>query len=385
MISRPRLGPILLASASFAAIGACLTLPGSLLPVLVETFGIRLVEAGSMLALQPVGYLLAVLASRSLIARFGARRVTGAGLLIFALGIMAFGLVSGWIAGAGAMFLSGLGFGAMEVAGNALVLALGGARNTNLLNFVHLFFGVGSLAAPAVVTNAVAAGASWRWVFIVTGGATAAIALSWTLTGDPPRAAGGTAAGGMGTHSRLVPLLLAAILGLYVGAEMGVGSWLTKFMVAEQGVSLPFAGNTLSSYWLGLALGRFVLAFVAHRIDEAILVLVLSIAAAAALAVAVTSGDPWISAAAFTAAGLGYSGIFPGVIALGGRHHPENPAAITSILIAGAGIGGILVPWLMSAIADAFSVTAGMAFYVAMTVLMAVFAVAYRAHRSASL
>lgn len=374
MSNRPA---VLLASASFGAIGACMTLPGSLLPVLVEAFDIRLVEAGTMLALQSIGYLLSVLVSRWLIARFGARRVTSAGLLLFGLGIVAFGQVSNWIAGACVMLVSGLGFGAMEVAGNTLVLALGGARNANMLNFVHLFFGIGSLATPAVVTRVVTAGVSWRWVFVVVGAATAVIALGWIAVEDPPAEEAHASARTTTPRSRMVPLLLASILGLYVGAEMGVGAWLTKFMVSEQGVTLPFAGNVLSAYWLGLSAGRFALIFVAHHIAESTLIAGLSALSSAALLGAVMAPDPWFAAAAFTVAGLGYSGVFPAVIALGGRYQPENTAAITSVLIAGAGVGGIVVPWLMSAVSDALSLTAGMALYAVLTAAMAALAVLY--------
>jgi len=374
---RTRSAAIALASASFGALGACLTLPGSLLPILVVAFDVRLFEAGSMLALQPFGYLVTVLASRRLIARFGARRVVSGGLFVFALGNVAFGLVSGWVQGAAAMLFGGLGFGAMEVAGNSLVLALGGARNTNVLNFVHLFFGVGSLAAPAVVTHSVAAGVSWRWVFVAAGIATAAIALAWNAIADV-RAAEPSAHGAAVPRSRTVPFLLAAILGLYVGVEMGVGAWLTKFMVGRHAVELPYAGNTLSAYWLGLAVGRFALAFLAHRVEEATLLLGLSIVSTATLGTAVLAGSPATAAIAFTATGLGYSGIFPAVIALGGRYQPENAAAITSILIAGAGVGGIVVPWLMSFIADAASITTGMVFYAGMGAVMAALALVYR-------
>src|SRR5262245_54751400 len=81
-----------LSAASFAVLGACLTLPGTLLPLLVERFGIRLVEAGSMLALQSIGYLITVIGARFLIDRLGMRAVLSAGPLAFAAGYGGFGL-----------------------------------------------------------------------------------------------------------------------------------------------------------------------------------------------------------------------------------------------------------------------------------------------------
>ena len=372
-----------LSAASFAVIGACLTLPGTLLPLLVKQFGMRLVEAGSMMAFQPVAYLLSVLVAAPLLHRFGMRAALGASVLAFALGIAGFGLTSSWIAGAAMLFASGLGFGLMEVAINTLLVGIGGARSSNLLNFTHLFFGVGSFMAPALTAQAVTAGLSWRIPFLVAGGVTALVAAGWgsLLSHDTTPASAASASGGR-AHSRLA-VVLAVLLGLYVGTETGIGAWLTKYMVSARQVSLPYAGTTLSLYWLGLAAGRLVLSGVAHRISEERLILGLTLFSSLALAGSVMAGNSWLAALCFAGTGLGFSGIFPAVIALGGRLHPHRTAAVTSILIAGAGIGGIVIPWTMSAIADGVGLVAGMSFYVAtaaaMVLLGAVIARATRA------
>src|SRR5262249_36500353 len=65
---------VILSAASFAALGGCLTLPGTLLPLLVERFDIRLVEAGSLLAFQPIGFLATGTGGQYLFGRRGVRR-----------------------------------------------------------------------------------------------------------------------------------------------------------------------------------------------------------------------------------------------------------------------------------------------------------------------
>src|SRR5262249_47020293 len=40
--------------------------------------------------------------------------------------------------------------------------------------------------------------------------------------------------------------------------------WLTKYMVSLRGVTLQYAGNTLSVYWLGLAGGRLGFSLLLH-------------------------------------------------------------------------------------------------------------------------
>jgi fucose permease len=364
-----------LASASFAALGACLTLPGTLLPLLVERFGIRLVEAGSMLALQPVGYLVTVIGSQYLIERWGMRLVLSAGPLAFAAGYGGFGLASGWMSGAAMMLLAGLGFGVAEVALNTLLINIGGERRANLLNFTHLFFGVGSFLAPPIVAHAVAAGLSWRACFAAAGFGMAAVGVGWGRLPVERVAAPGGVPGGRGRAARSrLGYLLAAILGVYVGVEMGIGGWLPKYMVSVRGVTLTYAGNALSLYWMGLAVGRLVLSALSHRVGETALLLGLTVLSSFALPAALLAPLPWLAVLGFAVTGLGFSGVFPVVIAIGGRHHPGDSAGITSVMIAGAGIGGIIVPWVMSAIADAAGLRAGMSFYAVMGASMVVLA-----------
>jgi fucose permease len=371
---------VALSAATFAVLGLCLTLPGTLLPLLVEQFEIRLVEAGSMLALQPVGYLLAVIAAGHLINQCGMRGVLCVSMLTSAVGFAGFGMAAGWISGGCMMFITGLGFGVIEVGTNTLLISIGGERRANLLNFAHLFFGIGSFIGPGLSAHAVAAGVSWRIAFLVAGALAASVGGGWGLvqlgvTAPSPAA---TAAGRpVMLHTRLA-LSLAVMLGMYVGVEMGIGGWLTKYMVTVRGVALTYAGNALSVYWLGLAAGRLLLSLWSHHAREETLLIVLSVSAAVAAAAALLVATPAHAALCFAATGVGFSGIFPSAIALGGRHHPHDTARVTSVMIAGAGIGGILIPWAMSAIADGIGLTAGMGFYAGICAAMALLTVLLR-------
>jgi fucose permease len=371
----PVMRPILLLSAaSFGVLGACLTLPGTLLPLLVDQFGIRLVEAGSMLALQPVAYLVAVIVAGRLINRFGIRAVLSVGLLTSAVGFAGFGVMSVWLGGAAMMFLTGLGFGVMEVGTNSLLIHVGGERRSNLLNFAHLFFGVGSFIAPVLSAHAVAAGLSWRILFFIAGGMVAGLAASWRAAQIHGATAVQPALGGAAASSARSPLavLLALTLATYVGAEMGLGGWLTKYMVSVRAATLTAAGNALSLYWLGLAAGRLALSVLSHRVRDENLLLILAPLSFVFTAMMLVLPQRWAVTACIAATGVAFSGIFPAVIALGGRHHPHDVAGATSMMIAGAGVGGVVIPWSMSAIADAAGLITGMAFYALMCAVMTI-------------
>jgi fucose permease len=224
----------------------------------------------------------------------------------------------------------------------------------------------------------VAGGVSWRAVFGVAGGIAAAVALGWVV--QPIRHAARTddslaPATTTPLRSKLT-IVMALMLAAYVGAEMGTGGWLSKYMVEVRGVDLRYAGTAVSLYWMGLAAGRLVLTATSQYVSEERLLLGLTTGATAAYAFGLVTRYPALAVAAFALTGLGFSGIFPGVIALAGRYHPQNVAGITSVVITGAGLGGIVIPWVMSAIADAFGLVAGMGFYLLMSGVMVGLAVA---------
>jgi fucose permease len=371
---------VALSAGVFAVMGAGITLPGALLPRLLDEFQVTLLQAGSMLAFQPVAYLLAVLAAGRVLSRFGLPTVLAGGVLAFGLGLAGFGAADGWLAGAAMLFVSGIGFGLMEVGANTLLVLVGGARSSNLLNFAHLFFGVGSFIAPALATRAVQAGVSWRLPFFVAAGAAALVAAGWRTVPAPAQrsAAAEAEADPVGAPQRMV-FLLAALLGLYVGVETGIGAWLTKYLVSVHHSTLADAGNVLSLYWLALTVGRLLLSLSAHRVSEPLLILALSLLSTVGVAAALLlTGSERGAAAGFAIAGFGFSGIFPGVIALAGRIGPRDTGRVMSVVVTGAAIGGIVVPWVMSAIADAAGMTAGMGFYLAMCALMTALAAAAR-------
>jgi fucose permease len=166
------------------------------------------------------------------------------------------------------------------------------------------------------------------------------------------------------------------LLGTYVGAETGIGAWLTHYVVSTHHVSLDYAGTCLAFYWSGLAAGRLLLGGLAHRVRQERLILALAVLATAGLAVALRAPSAPGAFLGFTVTGLGFSGIFPATIALGGQYRPQAATQVTRLLIIGAGVGGVAVPWTMSAIVAHAGVGAGMGFYTAVAAMMIALALA---------
>jgi fucose permease len=145
-------------------------------------------------------------------------------------------------------------------------------------------------------------------------------------------------------------------------------------MTARRGLALADAGTCLALYWLCIAAGRLVLSLLPSRVSVERLLLALTVFAVAALGAALAAPGSAGARIGFALTGLGFSGIFPAIVALGGRYGGDAMARTSTILIAGAAIGNIIIPWAMAAIVGRAGLDAGMGFYLAGTIAMVGFA-----------
>jgi fucose permease len=147
----------------------------------------------------------------------------------------------------------------------------------------------------------------------------------------------------------------AAMLAVYVGLELGVGNWGFSYLVQARAVPRSLAGYSISGYWLGLTLGRFLISPFAAKVGATPVGLMYAclagVTAAATLA--------WLSPAAVLATvalvllGFFLGPIFPTTMAVAPRLTPPRltPTAI-GVMNAGSVVGGAALPWLAGAIAQ---------------------------------
>jgi FHS family L-fucose permease-like MFS transporter len=140
-------------------------------------------------------------------------------------------------------------------------------------------------------------------------------------------------------------LLMAAVLFLYVGAEIGLGSWVSSYAREAADAGIMAAALMTSGYWAALLLGRLVTGRLLAGGHDAAAVLWIAIAGAglASVVLALFGGTLAIGAAAAFATGLFFGPIWPVAMGIGSRLSPGTaPAALVTI----GNSGGIVFPWL---------------------------------------
>jgi fucose permease len=388
-VRRPAGTPVLLAYTTFVLIGVGAGVNGVLLVAQIGDYAVDRATIGLTFFTGSVGFVLAGLSAGALIDRFGFR----VALVIGGSGLVLAGLYTAthppFVAFVAVQVIVGYATGVLESVLNAYLAALPNA--TTLLNRLHAFFGVGALLGPPLATWIVGR-TTWTVVWLVMGVAYVPVVAGFLIayprskgapaapdagslntgslnTGPPntgslntgPPNTGGRASGGLlRTALRQRGVLFgAALLAVYVGLELGVGNWAFSYLVQARGQSELLAGYSVSGYWLGLTLGRFLISPVAVKRGVTEVGLMFACMAGVTAAAALAWLVPVTVAASTALLLLGFflGPIFPTTMAVAPRLTTARlvPTAI-GVMNAGSVVGGSALPWLAGAIAQGIGI-----------------------------
>ena len=372
---RPGRRAVLVSYAAFVLVGVGAGVGGVLLPSQMATYGVGRSAIGISFFTGSAGFVLAGMSAGALIGRLGTRTALAAGGAAYALA----GLYLASRPPFGMFLLvqlvAGYGTGVLESVLNVYLAARPGA--TTLLNRLHAFFGVGALLGPALAAW-ILGFAPWTVVWLVLAAVCVPLLVGFLAAFpgrepepepeapvSPERSTGGTTSAAL--RDRGVQLG-AAMLAVYVGLELSVGNWGFNYLVQARSLPESLASYTVSGYWLGLTLGRFLISPVAARLGATtagmMYACLAGITAAAALA--------WLLPTAPACVALGLLGfflgpVFPTTMAIAPRLTRARlvPAGI-GVMNAASVIGGSALPWLAGTIAQNAGMTALLPFAVAL-------------------
>ncbi len=373
--------PVTLAYAAFVLIGVRVGVSGVVLPAQIRDYGVDKATVGITFLTASAGFVLGSLTAGALIHRFGTRiaLVVGGGAYVVAGLYMA--TRPPFLALVIVQVVVGYGTGVLESALNAYLTTL--PRATTLLNRLHAFFGVGALLGPLLAAW-ILGFASWTTVWLVLAVVGAPLVAAFLVAYPRPEAdasapravakASERARGGLLTaalRERGV-LLGAALLAVYVGLEISIGNWGFSYLVEERGQGDLLAGYTISGYWLGLTLGRFLISPAATRIGLTVVGLIFACLAGVTAVATLTWLLPLAAATSvgFVLLGFVLGPIFPTTMAVAPKMTVTRlvPTAI-GVMNAGSVVGGSALPWLAGAIAQGSGVWTLLPFAVTLALL----------------
>ncbi|OYD91914.1 MFS transporter [Nostoc sp. 'Peltigera membranacea cyanobiont' 210A] len=334
---------------AFIAIGIAEAGLGVLLPSILSTYNLTPATVTLLFLSQISGYILAAFTSSLVSSRLGLARMLliAAGALTMALTIYA--ISPSWYLMVAAGSALGLGIGLIDAGINTYIVQ--DSRSASLIGLLHAFYGIGALSGPAIATTLLAVGMNWRQVYGVLAGIVSLFIVSvlgviifnytpMTVRVLPSKT---TALENLGRALQTPIVLLTGLLLLvYVGTEACIGNWAYTVQSVARHTPTLIAGYSVSAYWVGLTLGRFILGYFLQRLGA-----VRTISMSLSLVIIGLLAwwqlpDQLIS---LPLIGFGLAAIFPATIWLIPQRLPDPhvPAAV-SIATSAASLGAAIVP-----------------------------------------
>src|SRR5512136_2949898 len=142
---------------------------GVIIPEVIRQFHLTMTEAGAFHYANMTAIALAAIFLGFLADRIGRKRTIIVGLLLFAVNSYLFAVGNSFAFFVTLLAISGASIGIFKTGALALVgdISTSTPEHTATMNTVEGFFAVGAVIGPALVTRLLAAGMSWKWLYVI--------------------------------------------------------------------------------------------------------------------------------------------------------------------------------------------------------------------------
>jgi len=240
----------------------------------------------------------------------------------------------------------GLVKGALDVGCNTLLLWVHNETVGPFMNGLHSFFGLGAFIAPLIVARVISATGDVHWVFWSF--AILAFPIAAWIWNLPSPASRAVPAHHENTRFPFLPVLIMVLcFALYVGSEVGYGAWIYTYAVKLNFGTQVTAAYLTSAFWGSFTLARLFGVWVSTR-AKPITILTMDFAGCLiSIGFILLFRDSvtilWIGT---VLVGLAQASIFPTFLTLA-EERMHVTGTITGWFLVGAGMGGMVLPWLI--------------------------------------
>ena len=359
---------------SFISLGLPDSLLGSAWPTMSAALHAPLWGAGLLQMTVSLCTIVSSLNSARLIRRFGTGRLTAFSGLLTAAALMGMSFAPHY---AFLLLLSiplGLGAGAVDAAINNYVALHCEAKH---MNWLHCFWGVGTIVSPIVMSAALGLGMKWTAGYRGVSAMQFALGILLLSTlglwqGEKTK---GEERAAKVLTVREVLALPGAKQGLtnftcYCAVEQTFMLWSSTYLVMARGVDAVRAASMGGLFFLGMTIGRGVSGFIAMKLSPKQMVrLGQTMMAAGGLLLFVPGQAMALFGLLFM--GLGCAPVYPNIVQDTPRNYgEENSQAVIGVQMAFAYMGSLLAPTIFGWIADALGYGVLPVFALALTAAM---------------
>lgn len=370
--------------ATFFINGALALSIGALLPFIRDSYGLEYAFAGFLVSLHSIGNLLSSFLAGVLPIYLGKRKSIMLFSLCFALSFFIMSTTANRLVLAIAFVMTGLARGAVSNFNNKQIneIATGKAW---ALNALHASFAVGAFIAPFVVLLCTDSSAeNWRimcYIMVIMG---IIELLIYGFMPIPQNSVKQTqqSTAGYGFLKQKQWWLCTGTLFFYLCAEQGVIGWMVTYFKDSGYMSAGYAQVMASILWILILAGRLSAAALSQKMDKGRLLRIMGIGFIIFFAIVMMARSLPLITIGIAGFGFSMAGIYPTTVALSGDTIKAYPLA-WSVMLTSAGLGAIIMPTIIGAVAGVAGIYAGMLTIVFAVVLTVIFIYANTVKKSA--
>ena len=335
---------------------------GSVIPEIVREFGLSLTAAAAFQYAPMAGIAGGALLLGFLADRFGRKATIIGGLALYGATSLLFAGSNAFLIFVILLGLAGLGISIFKIGALALIgdISASTSSHTRFMNTVEGFFAVGAIVGPAIVATLLAAGMSWKWLYVI---AAVICILLVAIAGRVryPQTKGSTERADLREMVAVMkdPLALGfcALVMLYVAAEVAIYVWMPTYLLDYQGSVGWLPGYALTLFFVLRAAGRFIGSWMLARVSWTAALALFSLAIflcfAGSLVLGV-EGGAWL----LPVSGLFMSIVYPTLNSKGISCFPKaQHGAAAGVILFFTALAAAIGPLLMGAVSDAYATT----------------------------
>ncbi|MBS3776772.1 MAG: MFS transporter [Bacteroidales bacterium] len=257
-----------------------------------------------------------------------------------------------------AIFMVGIGMCGLQVAGNPAMRDVSeeGKYSRNL-TFAQFIKSIGTNTGPYVVPLIVFLGLAWQNIFLIY-----AIVVAITLFAILPlkmvnssEAKGLNSLASVGSSFALLKIrrvsLMVLGIFLYVGAEVGLNSWIATYLENRFGLDIERLATLGIGFFLtSLVIGRLLGSIILNYLSPKRFFIISSLVGLAGLLGMFMPSETIVIVSIFIA-GIGFGNIFPLIFSILIDSMPERDNELSGLLVM-AIVGGAFIPAIMGVVAE---------------------------------
>jgi len=342
---------------TFISLGLPDAVLGSAWPTMMLEFAAPVWGAGLLQMTVSLCTIISSLNCSRLIRAFGTGKLTAMSVALTAAALFGYSVAPGYVWLLLLAIPLGLGAGAVDAAINNYVALHCEARH---MNWLHCFWGVGTVIGPMVMSAALSSGLEWPWGYR---GVSALQFLLSVVLFATLRLWGGETIAQEEKQAKVLSIrqvlaLPGAKQGLfnftcYCAVESTFMLWGATYMVMVYGVTPTLAATYGAIYFIGLTAGRGVSGFIAMKLRPRQMVRLgqgLMLAACAVMFIPTA----YTALTGLVLMGLGCAPVYPNIVQDTPRNYgAENSQAVIGVQMAFAYLGSLTMPTVFGWLAEA--------------------------------